>query len=87
MKVIQCWLHAAGRQRAGGWGALHVPQADHVPFLHHSHCTACWEGGKELAIPGGIPSDSDRHLHPDRAGCQVQACPQELRQLPPPAIA
>ncbi|KFW81381.1 Slit 3 protein, partial [Manacus vitellinus] len=38
------------RHRAGGWGAPGVPQADHVPFLPHSHRhhAAChWEGGKE----------------------------------------
>lgn len=58
-----------------------------VPFLCHSHHTARWEGGKELAIPGGLPGGSNQYLHPDRTGCQVQAFPQELCQLPPPAAA
>ncbi|XP_069718251.1 type III endosome membrane protein TEMP isoform X2 [Phaenicophaeus curvirostris] len=60
--------------------------ADHSDPQQHHH-TARWEGRKELAVPGRVPGGSNRHLHPDCSGCQVQALPQELRQLPPPAAA
>lgn len=63
------------------------PRCPDVPVLCCSHHCACGEGRKELAVPGGLPGDSHQHLHPGGAGGQVQALPQELRQLPPPATA
>lgn len=44
------------------------PPGSDVSFLCCSHHTTCREGGKELAIPGGIHRGSNWHLYPDSTG-------------------